>query len=161
MYGKNNALNKKMTQSLAGLRASRCHDYSQTPSAMSSQSDLGAETWRHWEVYAPLGLFGLCERPWEQQRLFFCLVSLWSIWFLLLLSYLCIFAHQLQAAALQRMNLTSQKDMTRKQRTPIRYTIMFVVAQIKTQKQILVAAQIRVRMLMTAARLLLIVEQKH
>lgn len=36
-----------MTQALAGLKASRCHDESQAPSAMSVHSDLGAETWRY------------------------------------------------------------------------------------------------------------------
>lgn len=42
----NNTVNKRVSQSLTGLKASRCHDRSQTPSAMSPQSDQGAAVLR-------------------------------------------------------------------------------------------------------------------
>lgn len=38
----NNSINKKVSQSLTALKASCCHHQSQTPSAMSVQSDPGA-----------------------------------------------------------------------------------------------------------------------
>lgn len=58
-----NTLNKKVSQSLTGLKASCCHDESQTPSAMSVQCDLGAETQQCREASAPPRLFGPAERP--------------------------------------------------------------------------------------------------
>lgn len=67
----NKPVNKKVSQSLTGLKASCCHDESQTPSAMSVQSELGAETRRRSQLYAPQASLGRSRRPWEQQRLFF------------------------------------------------------------------------------------------
>lgn len=42
----NSTVNKRVSQSVTGLKASRCHDRSQTPSAMSAQSDPGAAVLR-------------------------------------------------------------------------------------------------------------------
>lgn len=70
----NNALNKKkVSQPLTGLKASRCHDESHSPSAMSEQSELGGEALRCSELSAPLGLFRLTRWPSEEQQLLSCL----------------------------------------------------------------------------------------
>lgn len=76
----NNALNKKkkVSQPLTGLKASRCHDESHSPSAMSVQSELGGEALRCSELSAPPGLFRLTRWPWEEQQLLSCLS--WSRW---------------------------------------------------------------------------------